>query len=161
MSPTITGVEVIDVRFPTSEELDGSDAMNPDPDYSAAYVVLRTDAPGGLEGHDLCFTIGRGNDVVAAAIRSLRPYVQGRTVSSVTGDLGSLYRELTHDSQLRRLGPEKGVMHMAAGAVVNATWDLAAKEAGKPGRLPLPDGRADQRPGRRERRWPWTAGCRG
>jgi L-fuconate dehydratase len=132
MSPTITGVEVIDVRFPTSEELDGSDAMNPDPDYSAAYVVLRTDAPGGLEGHGLCFTIGRGNDVVAAAIRSLRPYVEGRTVSSVTGDLGSLYRELTHDSQLRWLGPEKGVMHMAAGAVVNATWDLAAKEAGKP-----------------------------
>jgi L-fuconate dehydratase len=143
MSPTVTGLEVIDVRFPTSEELDGSDAMNPDPDYSAACVVLRPDAPG------------------AAAIRSLRPYVQGRTVSSVTGDPGSLYRELTHDSQLRRLGPEKGVMHMAAGAVVNATWDLAAKEAGKPGRLPLPDGRADQRPGRRERRWPWTAGCRG
>jgi L-fuconate dehydratase len=108
MSPTVTGLEVIDVRFPTSEELDGSDAMNPDPDYSAAYVVLRA--------HD------RQGERCRRRRHPLRPYVQGRTVSSVTGDLGSLYRELTHDSQLRRLGPEKGVMHMAAGAVVNATW---------------------------------------
>jgi L-fuconate dehydratase len=132
MSPTFTEVEVFDIRFPTSEELDGSDAMNPDPDYSAAYVILRTDDDGGPEGHGLCFTIGRGNDVTAAAIRSLRPYVVGRTVESVTGDLGGFYRELTHDSQLRWLGPEKGVMHMAAGAVVNAAWDLAAKHAGQP-----------------------------
>ncbi|NJP45971.1 L-fuconate dehydratase [Actinacidiphila epipremni] len=132
MSPTITEVDVYDIRFPTSEQLDGSDAMNPDPDYSAAYVVLRTDAPGGLAGYGLCFTIGRGNDVVAAAIGTLRPYVVGRTVDSVTGDLGAFYRLLTHDSQLRWLGPEKGVMHMAAGAVVNAAWDLAAREAGKP-----------------------------
>ncbi|NUP40236.1 MAG: L-fuconate dehydratase [Streptomyces sp.] len=132
MSPTITEVDVYDIRFPTSEQLDGSDAMNPDPDYSAAYVVLRTDEPGGLAGYGLCFTIGRGNDVVAAAISTLRPYVVGRTVESVTGDLGAFYRLLTHDSQLRWLGPEKGVMHMAAGAVVNAAWDLAAREAGKP-----------------------------
>lgn len=127
MSPTITEVEVYDIRFPTSEQLDGSDAMNPDPDYSAAYVVLRTDAPGDLAGYGFCFTIGRGNDVVAAAIRTLRPYVVGRGVDSVTGDLGAFYRLLTHDSQLRWLGPEKGVMHMAAGAVVNAAWDLAAR----------------------------------
>ncbi|MCZ4118228.1 L-fuconate dehydratase [Streptomyces sp. H39-S7] len=132
MSPTITEVDVYDIRFPTSEQLDGSDAMNPDPDYSAAYVVLRTDDPDGLEGHGFCFTIGRGNDVTAAAIRSLRPYVLGRGVDSITGDLGGLHRELTHDSQLRWLGPEKGVMHMAAGAVVNAAWDLAAKRAGQP-----------------------------
>jgi L-fuconate dehydratase len=132
MSPTITEVDVHDIRFPTSEQLDGSDAMNPDPDYSAAYVVLRTDAPGGLAGHGLCFTIGRGNDVVAAAIATLRPYVVGRTVDSVTGDLGGFYRLLTHDSQLRWLGPEKGVMHMAAGAVVNAAWDLAGRQAGRP-----------------------------
>jgi L-fuconate dehydratase len=132
MSPTITEVEVFDIRFPTSEQLDGSDAMNPDPDYSAAYVVLRTDDPAGPDGHGFCFTIGRGNDVMAAAIRSLAPYVEGRDVDSVTGDLGSLYRLLTHDSQLRWLGPEKGVMHMAAGAVINAAWDLAAARAGQP-----------------------------
>jgi L-fuconate dehydratase len=132
MSPTITGVEVFDIRFPTSEQLDGSDAMNPDPDYSAAYVVLRTDDPTTPDGHGFCFTIGRGNDVTAAAIRSLAPYVEGRDVDSLTGDLGDLYRRLTHDSQLRWLGPEKGVMHMAAGAVVNAAWDLAAVRAGQP-----------------------------
>jgi len=132
MSPTITEVDVYDIRFPTSEQLDGSDAMNPDPDYSAAYVVLRTDAPGGLAGYGLCFTIGRGNDVVAAALKTLRPYVVGRPVDSITGDLGAFYRLLTHDSQLRWLGPEKGVMHMAAGAVVNAAWDLAARQAGRP-----------------------------
>src|SRR4051794_6673768 len=131
MSPTITEVEVYDIRFPTSEQLDGSDAMNPDPDYSAAYVVLRTD-DDGPDGHGFCFTIGRGNDVTAAAIRSLAPYIEGRDVESVTGDLGGLYRTLTHDSQLRWLGPEKGVMHMAAGAVVNAAWDLAAGRAGQP-----------------------------
>jgi L-fuconate dehydratase len=132
MSPTITAVDVYDIRFPTSEQLDGSDAMNPDPDYSAAYVVLRTDSPGGLAGYGLCFTIGRGNDVVAAAIGTLRPYVVGRPVDTVTGDLGGFYRLLTHDSQLRWLGPEKGVMHMAAGALVNAAWDLAARQAGRP-----------------------------
>lgn len=140
MSQTVTDVEVHDIRFPTSRELDGSDAMNPDPDYSAAYVVLRTDAPAGpggaesgdLEGHGFCFTIGRGNDVMAAAIGALKPYLLGRPVPRTAADLGDLYRELTHDSQLRWLGPEKGVVHMAAGAVVNAAWDLAAKAAGLP-----------------------------
>lgn len=136
MSQTVTDFEVHDIRFPTSEQLDGSDAMNPDPDYSAAYVVLRTDAPdgdgAGTEGHGFCFTIGRGNEVMAAAIEALRPYLTGRPVPRTAAALGALYRELTHDSQLRWLGPEKGVMHMAAGAVVNAAWDLAAKLADRP-----------------------------
>ncbi|WP_405782146.1 enolase C-terminal domain-like protein [Streptomyces sp. NBC_00859] len=132
MSPTVTGFEVHDIRFPTSEQLDGSDAMNPDPDYSAAYVVLRTDAPGGAEGHGFCFTIGRGNDVIAAAIEALRPYVEGRPAPLTAAGLSALHHDLTHDSQLRWLGPEKGVMHMAAGAVINAAWDLAASVAGKP-----------------------------
>ncbi|MFB8089245.1 enolase C-terminal domain-like protein [Streptomyces sp. NPDC055992] len=136
MSQTVTDFEVHDIRFPTSEQLDGSDAMNPDPDYSAAYVVLRTDAAGAdgepVEGHGFCFTIGRGNEVMAAAIEALRPYLTGRSAPRTAADLGALYRELTHDSQLRWLGPEKGVMHMAAGAVVNAAWDLAAKLAGRP-----------------------------
>ncbi|MGC4950450.1 enolase C-terminal domain-like protein [Streptomyces sp. DT224] len=136
MSQTVTDVEVHDIRFPTSEQLDGSDAMNPDPDYSAAYVVLRTDAAGpdgeAVEGHGFCFTIGRGNEVMAAAIEALRPYLTGRPVPRTAAGLGALYRDLTHDSQLRWLGPEKGVTHMAAGAVVNAAWDLAAKLAGRP-----------------------------
>ncbi|KUJ63981.1 fuconate dehydratase [Streptomyces albus subsp. albus] len=132
----ITEVEVIDIRFPTSRELDGSDAMNPDPDYSAAYVVLRTDAGGGpdgpLEGHAFTFTIGRGNEVQAAAIAALREHVVGRSVDAVCADPGTVSRALNGDSQLRWLGPEKGVMHMAIGAVVNAVWDLAARRAGKP-----------------------------
>ncbi|MFE3514398.1 enolase C-terminal domain-like protein [Streptomyces sp. NPDC059166] len=132
MNPTVTEFEVEDIRFPTSEQLDGSDAMNPDPDYSAAYVVLRTRGGAGAEGHGLCFTIGRGNDVMAVAIEALRPFVVNRPVPRTAADLADLHRTLTHDSQLRWLGPEKGVMHMAAGAVVNAAWDLAAKLAGKP-----------------------------
>ncbi|MER5876089.1 L-fuconate dehydratase [Streptomyces sp. NPDC001910] len=135
MSPTparITAVDTYDVRFPTSRELDGSDAMNPDPDYSAAYVVLRSDAPDGAEGHGFTFTIGRGNDVQVAAIDALRGHVLGRPVDELCADPGSLSRDLVGDSQLRWLGPEKGVMHMAIGAVVNAVWDLAAKRAGKP-----------------------------
>ncbi|MFB7918991.1 enolase C-terminal domain-like protein [Streptomyces sp. NPDC056061] len=130
--PRITAVETYDIRFPTSRELDGSDAMNPDPDYSAAYVVLRTNAEDGLEGHGFAFTIGRGNDVQVAAIESLAPYVVGRDVTELCDDPGSLARDLTGDSQLRWLGPEKGVVHMAIGAVVNAVWDLAAKRARKP-----------------------------
>ncbi|MEU9230290.1 enolase C-terminal domain-like protein [Streptomyces massasporeus] len=128
----VTTLNVVDVRFPTSEHLDGSDAMNPEPDYSAAYVILRTDAGDGLEGHALAFTTGRGNDVQAAAIAALAPYVVGRTVDEVCDDLGGFSRSLVHDAQLRWLGPEKGVIHMATGAVVNAAWDLAAKRAGKP-----------------------------
>ncbi|MEU1687952.1 L-fuconate dehydratase [Micromonospora sp. NPDC005707] len=127
-----TDLEVLDVRFPTSRELDGSDAMNPDPDYSAAYLVLRTDEVDGHEGHGFAFTIGRGNEVQAAAIASLRPYLLGRSVDAVLADLGGFWRELVHDSQLRWLGPEKGVMHMAISAVINALWDLRAKREGLP-----------------------------
>ncbi|MFE4665037.1 L-fuconate dehydratase [Streptomyces sp. NPDC056716] len=135
MSPTparITAVDTHDIRFPTSRELDGSDAMNPDPDYSAAYVVLRTDGDGEPEGHGFSFTIGRGNEVQVAAIHALRHHVTGRSVDELCADPGSLFRDLIGDSQLRWLGPEKGVMHMAIGAVVNAVWDLAAKRARKP-----------------------------
>ncbi|MEU4658540.1 L-fuconate dehydratase [Streptomyces sp. NPDC023723] len=128
----IAAVDTYDIRFPTSRELDGSDAMNPDPDYSAAYVVLRADEPGEPEGHGFAFTIGRGNDVQVAAIHTLRHHVLGRSVADLCADPGTLYRDLTSDSQLRWLGPEKGVMHMAIGAVVNAVWDLAARRAGRP-----------------------------
>ncbi|MGW2822032.1 enolase C-terminal domain-like protein [Streptomyces sp. NPDC001443] len=128
----VVAVDTYDIRFPTSRELDGSDAMNPDPDYSAAYVVLRTDAADGDEGHGFTFTIGRGNEVQVAAIEALRAHVVGRDVADLCADPGTLGRDLTGDSQLRWLGPEKGVMHMAIGAVVNAAWDLAAKRAGKP-----------------------------
>ncbi|WP_151476682.1 enolase C-terminal domain-like protein [Streptomyces albicerus] len=130
MRATVTGFEVHDIRFPTSERLDGSDAMNPDPDYSAAYLVLHTS--DGSAGYGFCFTIGRGNEVVAAGIDALRPYVVGRPVPCTAADLAAVHRAVTHDSQLRWLGPEKGVMHMAAGAVVNAAWDLAARRAGAP-----------------------------
>lgn len=129
---TIIGLEVIDVRFPTSRSLDGSDAMNPDPDYSAAYVVLHADEPDGFEGHGLTFTIGRGTEVVVAGVRALEPLVVGRSTDELFGDLGGFWRELVGDSQLRWIGPEKGVIHLATAAVVNAVWDLAAKRAGKP-----------------------------
>ncbi|MBE1489980.1 L-fuconate dehydratase [Plantactinospora soyae] len=132
MSSRFIAVDTYDIRFPTSRELDGSDAMNPDPDYSAAYLVLRTDSPDGQEGHGFAFTIGRGNEVQSAAIDALRPYLLGRLVKDVLDDLGGMWRELVHDSQLRWLGPEKGVMHMAISAVVNALWDLKAKRAGLP-----------------------------
>ncbi|MEU0965409.1 L-fuconate dehydratase [Streptomyces sp. NPDC005917] len=131
-SSRVTAVDTYDIRFPTSRELDGSDAMNPDPDYSAAYVVLRTDAADGHEGHGFTFTIGRGNDVQVAAIDALRNHVLGRPVDEICDDPGSLFQVLIGDSQLRWLGPEKGVMHMAIGAVINAVWDLAARRAGKP-----------------------------
>jgi L-fuconate dehydratase len=129
--PRITSVEVVDVRFPTSLTLDGSDAMNKDGDYSAAYVVLHTDAPD-LSGHGFTFTIGRGNDLcVAAAGQRAEPLV-GRDVDELCGDLGGIYRELQSDSQLRWLGPDKGVVHLALAAVMNAVWDLAARRAGVP-----------------------------
>jgi L-fuconate dehydratase len=128
--PTITSVNVIDIRFPTSATLDGSDAMNPDGDYSAAYVVLETD--GDLTGFGLTFTIGRGNDLCVAAARQIGARLAGRDVDALAGDLGGLYREIMADSQMRWLGPEKGVVHLAAAAVLNAAWDLAARRAGKP-----------------------------
>ena len=127
----ITAVEVVDVRFPTSLSMDGSDAMNKDGDYSAAYVILRTDEPG-LNGYGFTFTIGRGNDIcVLAAEQRALPLI-GRNVAELIGDLGGIYRELKSDSQLRWLGPEKGVEHLAMAAVMNAVWDLAARSAGKP-----------------------------
>ena len=130
--PTIIELDVVDVRFPTSRSLDGSDAMNPDPDYSAAYVVLRTDAGDGHEGHGLTFTIGRGTEVVVAAVGALEPLVTGRSVEAIEADPGGFWRNLVGDSQLRWIGPEKGVIHLATAAVVNAVWDLLAKRAGKP-----------------------------
>ncbi|MET8145627.1 L-fuconate dehydratase [Sphaerisporangium sp. NPDC005288] len=129
--PTITSVNVIDVRFPTSATLDGSDAMNPDGDYSAAYVVLVTD-DAELAGYGLTFTIGRGNDLCVAAARQIGARLTGRDVDELARDLGGLYREIMGDSQMRWLGPEKGVVHLSAAAVLNAAWDLAARRAGKP-----------------------------
>ncbi|MGN6126029.1 MAG: L-fuconate dehydratase [Humibacter sp.] len=129
---TIVAVDTRDVRFPTSLSLDGSDAMNPDPDYSAAYVSIRTDDPDGLTGDAFVFTIGRGNDVQVAALNALRDHIVGQDVETLLADMGEASRRLIHDSQLRWLGPEKGVMHMAIGAVVNALWDLRAKRAGQP-----------------------------
>lgn len=125
-------LEPTDVRFPTSRELDGSDAMNPEPDYSAAYLVVTTDAADDHEGHGFTFTTGRGNDVQAAAAMALAPWLVGRDVDEVLADLGSFGRELTGDPQLRWLGPEKGVIHMACGALLNALWDLRAKREGLP-----------------------------
>jgi L-fuconate dehydratase len=129
---TITSLDVLDVRFPTSRSLDGSDAMNPDPDYSAAYVVIRTDAGDGIEGHGFTFTIGRGTEVVVAAVRALEPLVLGAEVERLEADMGGFWRDLVGDSQLRWIGPEKGAIHLATAAVVNAVWDLVAKRAGKP-----------------------------
>ncbi|MFC6159451.1 L-fuconate dehydratase [Kribbella jiaozuonensis] len=129
--PRITSVEVVDVRFPTSLTRDGSDAMNKDGDYSAAYVVLHTDAPG-LSGHGFTFTIGRGNDLCVEAARQRAQPLLGRDVDELCGDLGGIYRELQSDSQLRWLGPDKGVIHLALAAVMNAVWDLAARGAGVP-----------------------------
>ncbi|HEX3921148.1 MAG TPA: enolase C-terminal domain-like protein [Streptosporangiaceae bacterium] len=129
---TILGFDTWDVRFPTSQSLDGSDAMNPSPDYSAAYLVLRTDAADGLAGHAHVFTIGRGNDIALAAVRALEPLLAGRDLDETLADLGGLSHRLIHDSPLRWLGPERGVVHMAIGAVLNACWDLAARRAGKP-----------------------------
>lgn len=127
----ITDLRVFDLRFPTSQSLDGSDAMNPDPDYSAAYVILDTDEPE-LKGHGLTFTIGRGNEICCMAIKAMRHLVVGTDLATVTENPGKYWRHLTGDSQLRWIGPDKGAMHLATGAVVNAVWDLLAKKAGKP-----------------------------
>jgi L-fuconate dehydratase len=126
----LRNLHVRDIRFPTSRLLDGSDAMNADPDYSAAYVVLETD--GAFEGHGLTFTIGRGNEVVVVAVKALAPLVVGRELEEFTSDMAGFWRHVTGDSQLRWIGPEKGAIHLATAAVVNAVWDLWAKVEGKP-----------------------------
>jgi L-fuconate dehydratase len=131
MTAVITALRATDLRFPTSLTLDGSDAMNPDPDYSAAYVVLDTNVPG-LEGHGLTFTIGRGNEVVCAAIEALQHRVVGLALADIAADMGRFWRHVTGDSQLRWIGPDKGAMHLAVGAVVNAVWDLWARAEAKP-----------------------------
>ncbi|MEV5717592.1 enolase C-terminal domain-like protein [Amycolatopsis mediterranei] len=130
MAEVISAIDAVDVRFPTSLSLDGSDAMNPEPDYSAAYVTIRTS--DGDEGYGLAFTVGRGNDVEVAAVRALVPLVVGMPVADALADLGAFSRRLTGDSQLRWLGPDKGAIHMAAAAIVNAAWDLRARREGKP-----------------------------
>ncbi len=129
-SLTITAVRVVDLRFPTSRQSIGSDAVNKDPDYSAAYCILETGTE--VRGHGLTFTLGRGTDLVAQALEYLSRYVVGRTVSSLTEDLCAFSRLLTDDTQFRWLGPEKGVIHLAAGALINALWDLYARVEGKP-----------------------------
>lgn len=126
----IISIKTIDVRFPTSENLDGSDAVNKDPDYSAAYVILETEA--GNKGYGLVFTIGRGNDICCQAIEAMQHLVTGHDFDEIKADIGAFYNQLRSDSQLRWLGPEKGVIHMAAGAIVNAVWDMWARDAGKP-----------------------------
>jgi L-fuconate dehydratase len=127
----IISVKTHDVRFPTSRELDGSDAMNTDPDYSAAYVEICTDVDP-IVGAGFVFTIGRGNDIEAAAISAIAPMLVDRDIEELLADMGATWRWLVHDSQLRWLGPEKGVMHMAIGAVINALWDIKAKRSGLP-----------------------------
>ena len=131
MTTKITAFETFDIRFPTSQHLDGSDAMNPDPDYSAAYVVLHTDSKD-RHGYGMTFTIGRGNEICVAAIRSLATLLVGQSVESLMAEPVTLYRKLTGDSQLRWVGPEKGVIHLAAAAVINAVWDLWARMQNKP-----------------------------
>jgi L-fuconate dehydratase len=127
---TITQVEIIDLRFPTSREQIGSDAVNKDPDYSAAYCILSTNS--GFSGHGLTFTLGRGTELVTEALAFLSRNLPGRTLSSITENLNAFYIELTGDTQFRWLGPEKGVIHLACGALINAVWDLYAKSEGKP-----------------------------
>jgi L-fuconate dehydratase len=130
--PTITNLAVHDIRFPTSRTLDGSDAINRSPDYSATYVVLSTDADDGIEGHGLTFTTGRGNELCVAAVQSLAPFVVGRGLAEIEADQAAFWLSLVGDGQLRWVGPEKGVIHLATAAIVNAVWDLLAKRAGLP-----------------------------
>ena len=132
MPTLITDVVALDVRFPTSDSLDGSDAMNDRPDYSATYVTLQTDRADRLEGHGITFTTGRGNELCVAAVAALRPMVVGRTLESITSDFAAFWYALVGDGQLRWVGPEKGVIHLATAAVVNAVWDLYAKVEQKP-----------------------------
>jgi L-fuconate dehydratase len=131
MELTILSIEAKDIRFPTSKSLDGSDAMNKDPDYSAAYVILKTN-DSNFEGHGMTFTEGRGNELCVAAIQSLSYLLKGKSLKEITNDMAGFWRMITGDTQLRWLGPEKGIIHMATGAIVNAVWDLYAKTEGKP-----------------------------
>jgi len=132
MPTKITNVIARDIRFPTSATLDGSDAVNLDPDYSATYVILETDSPQAFRGYGLAFTNGRGNEVCVAAVQALKHHVTGRTLESITENFGAFWNEIAGDSQVRWLGPEKGVIHLATAALVNAVWDLYAKTEGKP-----------------------------
>jgi L-fuconate dehydratase len=127
---TITGWTCRDIRFPTSKHADGSDAMNPDPDYSAAYVVLTTD--GGLEGHGLTFTLGKGTELCVAAVNALAPSLVGKRLEDITAHMGAWWQRFANPDQLRWVGPEKGVLHLAVAALVNAVWDLWAKAEKKP-----------------------------
>ncbi|XP_008533525.1 mitochondrial enolase superfamily member 1 isoform X1 [Equus przewalskii] len=128
----ISGLSVRDVRFPTSLGGHGSDAMHTDPDYSAAYVVLETDAGDGLKGYGITFTLGKGTEVVVCAVNALAHHVLHKDLKDIVGDFRAFYRQLTSDGQLRWIGPEKGVVHLATAAVLNAVWDLWAKQEGKP-----------------------------
>ena len=129
---TITRLSVRDIRFPTSRSLDGSDAMNAAPDYSATYVTLETDSSKELAGHGLTFTIGRGNEICVTAVNALAPLIVGKNLEDIAADMGAFWRAFTSDSQLRWIGPDKGAIHLATAAVVNAVWDLWAKSVGKP-----------------------------
>jgi L-fuconate dehydratase len=129
---TITNLSVRDIRFPTSRSLDGSDAMNAAPDYSATYVILHTDAPQHVEGHGLTFTIGRGNEICVAAVNALSTLVVGKRLEDITANMGAFWRAFTSDSQLRWIGPDKGAIHLATAAIVNAVWDVWAKTEQKP-----------------------------
>jgi L-fuconate dehydratase len=131
MAPRISALRAHDVRFPTSDFSHGSDAMNPDPDYSAAVAIIETDDPS-LTGHGMTFTIGRGTELCVGGIRAFEQHVVGQDLDAIESDLGAFWRSLAGDSQLRWLGPEKGVVHLAMAAVVNAVWDLVAKRARKP-----------------------------
>ncbi len=131
MNVIILDAEIRDIRFPTSKYKHGSDAMNPDPDYSAAYIILKTNQPG-LAGHGLTFTIGRGNEICCAALEAIKYHVVEKPLSTITSDWAGFWKRLTTDSPIRWLGPEKGVVHLATGALVNAVWDLSAKVQGKP-----------------------------
>ncbi|KAG8133505.1 putative Mitochondrial enolase superfamily member 1-like protein [Naja naja] len=128
----IRGLAVSDVRFPTSVAQHGSDAMHPDPDYSAAYVVIETDAPDGLKGCGFTFTLGKGTEVVISAVHALSIHIINKDLDDIISDFRGFYRQLTSDGQLRWIGPEKGAVHLAAAAILNAVWDLWAKQEGKP-----------------------------
>uniref|UniRef100_H2Y5X8 Mitochondrial enolase superfamily member 1 n=1 Tax=Ciona savignyi TaxID=51511 RepID=H2Y5X8_CIOSA len=132
ISGKITEVKVRDIRFPTSLEHHGSDAMHGEVDYSAAYVTVETDSNDDIIGCGITFSLGRGNDILVKAIEAIQGLVIGRELSNIYSNFGKFWREITQEGQLRWLGPEKGVVHMAAAGMFNALWDLWGKKAGKP-----------------------------